>query len=261
MVRWRRSKHEKIRSLLSPYLDGEVTDREREAVDRHLRTCSRCASELESLRWTVGLVAELPPEPLPRSFVLRQTDVKPASSAMRLPRLYPLLRGATLVTALLLVVVLTLDFGFGRTFAPVRAPSQQRLEVARTTPEGEAAIEKGVQTKPAEKPAAGNQQPLARPSGVATKKLPFAPATAGEQPAPTEPAISLQEAAPSTPVGPPATATPPSPNLARVPEATALPEQPLATSSARNLWRAVEIGLALLLVALLSAGWWFRGRV
>jgi len=262
MGRWRKSEHEKIRSLLSPYLDGEVSDREREAVDRHLRTCASCASEMESLRWAVGLFAQLPPEPLPRSFVLRDADARPAPLTIRLPRLYPLLRGATLVTALLLVVVLTLDFGFGRAFAPVPAPSGQRLEVREVTAERGTAIEKGAQAKPAEEAAVSKQRPVPRPSVAATRTLPFAPATVGERPAvPPEPGISMPEAAPSTPVGPSPTAVPPSPPATPAARTTALAEPVRTTPPTRSLWRAIEVGLALLLVSLVGAGWWLRGRM
>jgi anti-sigma factor RsiW len=42
-------KCEDVNELLIPYLDGELSKEEREAIELHLSTCSRCREELEAL--------------------------------------------------------------------------------------------------------------------------------------------------------------------------------------------------------------------
>ena len=63
--------------LLSAYLDGEVTDEERAQVETHLAVSPAWRDELDSLRWTVSLLRELPDLPLPRSFELPVPATKP----------------------------------------------------------------------------------------------------------------------------------------------------------------------------------------
>jgi predicted anti-sigma-YlaC factor YlaD len=41
--------HEKIRELLSSYLDGELDEKEKHIVEKHLETCPQCRKELEEL--------------------------------------------------------------------------------------------------------------------------------------------------------------------------------------------------------------------
>ena len=47
---------EHVRDLLSPYLDGEVTDEERKLVEQAVITSPELHEELETLRQTVALV-------------------------------------------------------------------------------------------------------------------------------------------------------------------------------------------------------------
>jgi anti-sigma factor RsiW len=66
---------DEIRDLLSPYLDGEVTDAERAWVEHALQNSPELAAELESLRQTVTWLAELPAAVAPRPFTLAETDL------------------------------------------------------------------------------------------------------------------------------------------------------------------------------------------
>ena len=56
---------DQIRELLSPYLDGEVTDEERALVEQAIAASDEIRGELETLRRTIALVAALPPAPEP----------------------------------------------------------------------------------------------------------------------------------------------------------------------------------------------------
>ena len=98
--------HSRIRALLSPYVDGEVSAAETRRVEEHAAACPACRDELDSLTATVELVRGLPELELPRSFELtRLPEEEPrASFGVWAPRL------ATSVAGLLLVVLLAGDF-------------------------------------------------------------------------------------------------------------------------------------------------------
>lgn len=49
--------------LITDYLDGSLSRRDRRRMDKHLRACDGCGAYLESVRLTVRSLGELPPEP------------------------------------------------------------------------------------------------------------------------------------------------------------------------------------------------------
>jgi hypothetical protein len=55
---------------LSSYLDGELSARQSQAVERHLADCGACAALLEELRAAKTMLSSLPRRTPPRSFVL-----------------------------------------------------------------------------------------------------------------------------------------------------------------------------------------------
>ena len=58
------------RERLSAYLDGELSETERVALEAHLPTCEQCQGELAGLRQTRALLRALPTPALPRAFTL-----------------------------------------------------------------------------------------------------------------------------------------------------------------------------------------------
>jgi anti-sigma factor RsiW len=62
---------------LSAYLDNEVDEAERAALERHLPTCEECRAALEELRQTRALLRALPAPALPRSFLIPETGAVP----------------------------------------------------------------------------------------------------------------------------------------------------------------------------------------
>lgn len=54
-----------VESLLSAWLDGELTLSERARVEEHVRTCARCAADVDTLRRTQQLVRSLPVRAVP----------------------------------------------------------------------------------------------------------------------------------------------------------------------------------------------------
>lgn len=59
-----------VHEVLSDYLNGDLSDAQREAVQAHLQSCAACRRDLDSLRLTVSLVRQLPLAPVPRSFAI-----------------------------------------------------------------------------------------------------------------------------------------------------------------------------------------------
>ncbi len=114
-----RTEHQYVEERLSAYLDGELTPQERTAVERHLAHCQACRWNLNTLRQTVRWVAELPAVPVPRAFTI-PVATRPVRAPQRSWSL-PLLQGATVLVALLLVVVVTGDFVLTG-FLPAAAP-------------------------------------------------------------------------------------------------------------------------------------------
>jgi Putative zinc-finger len=62
---------------LSAYLDNEVDERERAALEQHLPTCEECRRALEELGQSRALLRALPTPALPRSFRLPETGAVP----------------------------------------------------------------------------------------------------------------------------------------------------------------------------------------
>ena len=142
--------------LLSAYVDGELDVVERRRADELLRDCGACVAELHELRLLRQALRALP-APLPRrSFTLDPAAVRPRM------RLFPVLRFASLVSALLLVVILGVDiFGGAGTppqAASVRAPAA--APVAEPVPELAAeSVTEGPLAAQEDAPAAGGAAP------------------------------------------------------------------------------------------------------
>jgi anti-sigma factor RsiW len=130
-----KSEHEWVEESLSAYLDGELSAREKAGVEKHLKECRACSENLSTLRQTVALLKELPAVPAPRSFALRPAMVKPKVRVAPPSWGYGLLKGATALAALLLVLViggdLTLQFlGSFPLGAPAPPPPAEEMSAA-----------------------------------------------------------------------------------------------------------------------------------
>ena len=113
------SEHERVRDLLSLYLDGRVSKAERALVERHLTSCADCARDWATLRVTLAAVREMPRVRAPRSFALPRTMAKQPRAT---PWAYPLLRGATAIATFLFAVVLGMDLFARSAMLPTAAP-------------------------------------------------------------------------------------------------------------------------------------------
>jgi hypothetical protein len=146
-----RQGHKYVLERLSPYIDEQLQAKERARVEAHLNACPSCRKELQTLQWTMSLLRQVPPVPLPRSFVIREADLAPRRTARRAPvRQKPAfaLQWATALVAILLVVVVAGDVFLGR--GPAALGSQQEVAmlsaetpmvVSTVVVESEAAVE------------------------------------------------------------------------------------------------------------------------
>jgi hypothetical protein len=128
-----KSEHEWVEESLSAYIDEELSVEEKTRVERHLHECQACTESLSTLQKTVALVRELPAVPAPRSFAVRPAPVRARPRITAPGWGYGLLKGATALAALLLVLLvggdLTLQVLGGFPMA-ARAPLAPAAEVA-----------------------------------------------------------------------------------------------------------------------------------
>lgn len=98
--------HAFVEERLSDYLDGQLNSEDMARVREHLSSCQRCQASLESLRWTVNLLHQVPAPALPRQFTLPVTSRVPAAggSSWWVWGLRGIAIGATAAFVLLLTV-------------------------------------------------------------------------------------------------------------------------------------------------------------
>ena len=177
-------------TLLSAYLDGEVTQEERALVEAQLRISPTWREELESLRWTVNLLRELPEVPLPRSFELpvpaetaratTRQETRETVWRLDLGWLYGFFRMSAAVSVALLLAVVGLDVwqtrgdlarGVLTAQSPASAPAPQAL----SQPAGGTAPEAARNAQPAAPTAAPAGKALQNPAAQATFPAAAAP--------------------------------------------------------------------------------------
>ena len=95
--------HGRFLEMLSDYLDGELPEAERIALEAHLQGCDSCTEELESLRATVQLMHRMPEVEAPRSFRIAPAAV----AAPTPPSEKPVFLWAMRVSTALAVVAFT----------------------------------------------------------------------------------------------------------------------------------------------------------
>jgi anti-sigma factor RsiW len=117
-------RHSRLQQMLSSYIDGEVEPAELREVEEHLAACDSCRRELDTLRFTVSLLRELPEVPVRRSFSLSEAP-GPVRTAPSLGWAASL---ATSMAALLLVSLLVGDI----TGVLVQTPGPEMDELAVT---------------------------------------------------------------------------------------------------------------------------------
>lgn len=199
---------DQIRDLLSPYLDGEVTDTERRQVETALAASAELQAELNALQNTVALLAALPDMPAPRPFTLTEADVAEFSHSslreknrFRIPTwLWGLGTAAAAMICILAAggILFSAQFG-GSNSAPAAEVAMQQEAAAPDTnlAEGEVEAASG-KVAPAVEEKAAAEPPL---TAIETEPPPAAPpapeaevaAAEAEQAAPSQPAGAAEE--------------------------------------------------------------------
>ena len=105
---------------LSEYLDGRFSSGEREMIERHLEACSECREELQSLKYTVTLLRQMPVASPRRSLTL---EIAPSTVPVRWGARAPAWAygAAASVAILLFALVLSADLS-GSLARDVSAP-------------------------------------------------------------------------------------------------------------------------------------------
>lgn len=132
LSRRKKTEHRWVEESLSAYMDGELSPADRARVEEHLQRCKSCTQNLRTLQHTVRLVRELPAMSAPRSFAVRPavTRARPVRAAPSWG--YGVLKGATAIAALLLMLLIGGDLAWhvvGTPLTPM-APAAQAPEVA-----------------------------------------------------------------------------------------------------------------------------------
>jgi anti-sigma factor RsiW len=107
--RWTQTEHEACQDNLSPFLDGQLSARQRSRVERHLQECAACREELESVRQTVSLLRSAAVLRPPRSFLIGAGEIAKQRQVRRRRLSYVYLQAATAVASVLLVLVVSGD--------------------------------------------------------------------------------------------------------------------------------------------------------
>lgn len=149
---------EQARTLLSPYLDDEVTPAERELVETVLAQSPELQTELESLQATVNLVRELPRVSAPRPFTLTETEIGLTSAERKAfswsTWLKPMMGGLVVVIAVLIAVAYLLRPGLLQPRPGLLQPSQQEApSVARAPDQSAESVAEEAAEAPAVAPA------------------------------------------------------------------------------------------------------------
>ncbi|GAB4276216.1 MAG: hypothetical protein Kow0080_26270 [Candidatus Promineifilaceae bacterium] len=296
---WRKSAEEKQQERINAFLDDALPPAERQRFEEELATDAALQAEVARLRVLKQQLRQLPSRPVPRQFMLDPAKYgRPAPQPLF--QFYPVLRAATVLTGIFLVIAIGLSMFQSGSQLQEGIAFQSQLEVVEVTrvvtetvtEEGETAAEEDLVMEELaleETAVQATEAPLAPPAAemapetAAEAGIAEAPAEAAEAPeanltveepaaAEEEPAAA-EDAAAGTALAPP---TSPS-ELPRI-TATAVPADHIAESSREkatavpaptppsqtqsfDIYTTLFIALAIIFVLLLAATLWVRQQL
>lgn len=165
---------EKRLEALGAYLDNALTAAERERFERQLAGDADLGAELEQMRALKMQMRAMPRRRVPRSFALDPALYgRPKSQPMM--RAYPILRGATALTAFFLIFTLALGAFRGQFTGGVMsgaAPQTVMIEaVQEESADVDLVLEAGPMESPIEAPVAGGAEDRVRPTVMASEQM------------------------------------------------------------------------------------------
>lgn len=124
----------KIRELIGPYLDNELSADELSRVKAHLADCADCRRELAELEQVKGLVKSLPRHPAPKTLVERIEQLnKPVQASLLLRYRWVIPSLATAAAAVLVVYVSIISLPHYQSKA-ARPPASEVVAIAPAAP-------------------------------------------------------------------------------------------------------------------------------
>ena len=115
--------------LLSAYMDGQLSERERVQVEQRLNASPELQENLQVMRRNRAMLRSLPSRPVPRNFTLTP-DMVP--QPFRFRGLFPVLRLSSALAALLVMVMFMVDLLPG--VSPAQAPMMQSAALEPAAP-------------------------------------------------------------------------------------------------------------------------------
>jgi anti-sigma factor RsiW len=243
MAWFRRSAHPE--EELSAYVDGELGERARRAVERHLAGCEACSTLLEELQDTKALVRELPRPVLRRSLTLGPefaAEPRPEPAPRRSPFVFAPAVALTVLVALLFVDAIDTtggsqqsDAGFSSAGSTASRAAEPEAGGGQALESANAAADEETAPGAADTATGGDEEAPREPADASSQ------AAAGAEPEDTSPTgggvASADSAGPSVAAEavatPEAALAPPSQDAAPEPELTP-EERPLAAEAAES---------------------------
>ncbi len=155
-----RGDRDRLQETLDAYLDNALTPAERARFEAQMTADPRLRTEVEQLRALRWQMRAMPRRRVPRSFALDPAAYA-RPKAQPLLQLYPVLRGATALSAFLLIFVLALG-AFQGQFGGVGAPAAAPVTSTAAQDTAEIAAIEAPQEAPAEESAAITADEAAR---------------------------------------------------------------------------------------------------
>jgi len=160
---------------LSAYMDGELPASEAARVEKHLRECSRCQQELDSLCRLTDLMRQVPTKAMPRPFFISEEMATERRGIRARSWVYGTLRTASVLATLLLVFVIGGDLlffghvallpGLGK---PAMAPASEEIMMAEQ-PMVTVVVEQAVEPEASVPQAKGTMETPAPSSGMVAR--------------------------------------------------------------------------------------------
>lgn len=213
----RKTEEEKRQEQLTAYIDGELSTHEQQAFEQEVARNDALRADIEAQQQVKLMLKQAPRLRAPRNFTLDPAvyGQRTAAAPSFTERLYPQLRVATAVMAVLLVGVISLEFLSNPAAEPVLAPAanvalvtqeaefstaqdaEPPMAESQAAPAAAVMVEESAEDAAEEMAAAGETE--VEEEGVAASEAVLAPPTSTAQPTTTAAEADTADEAPAVP--------------------------------------------------------------